>query len=88
LKNQKALSEVVVVGYGTAKKRVDLTGSVGSVSAKQLQERPATNVEQELAGKIAGVNVSTNSGAPGGATKIRIRGYSSINASYRSFICG
>jgi TonB-linked SusC/RagA family outer membrane protein len=79
VENQKALSEVVVVGYGT-QKRVDLTGSVGSVSAKQLQDRPAINVEQELAGKIAGVNVSTNSGAPGGETKIRIRGYSSINA--------
>jgi TonB-linked SusC/RagA family outer membrane protein len=76
--SQKALSEVVVVGYGT-QKRVDLTGSVGSVSAKGLQERPQTNLEQELAGKIAGVNVSTNSGAPGGATKVRIRGYSSIN---------
>jgi len=74
----KALSEVVVVGYGT-QKRVDLTGSVGSVSAKGLQERPQTNLEQELSGKIAGVNVSTNSGAPGGNTKIRIRGYSSIN---------
>jgi TonB-linked SusC/RagA family outer membrane protein len=76
--SQKALNEVVVVGYGTSK-RIDLTGAVGSVSEKQLQERPAINLEQELAGKIAGVNVSTNSGAPGGATKIRIRGYSSIN---------
>lgn len=79
VENQKSLNEVVVVGYGT-QKRVDLTGSVGSVSAKQLQDRPAINVEQELSGKIAGVNVSTNSGGPGGATKIRIRGYSSINA--------
>jgi len=76
----KELNQVVVVGYGT-QKRVDLTGSVGSVNSKQLQERPAINVEEELAGKIAGVNVSTNSGAPGGATKIRIRGYSSINTS-------
>jgi TonB-dependent SusC/RagA subfamily outer membrane receptor len=41
---------------------------------------PLSTLEQELAGKIAGVNVSTNSGAPGGETKIRIRGYSSINA--------
>ncbi|MEX8548582.1 MAG: TonB-dependent receptor [Mucilaginibacter sp.] len=76
----KALSEVVVVGYGT-QRRADLTGSVGSVSARQLQERPQTNLEQELAGKIAGVNVSTNSGEPGGDTRIRIRGYSSINTS-------
>lgn len=74
----KALNEVVVVGYGT-QRRVDLTGSVGSVSSKALQDRPQTNLEQELAGKIAGVNVSTNSGEPGGSTKIRIRGYSSIN---------
>jgi TonB-linked SusC/RagA family outer membrane protein len=78
--SQKALNEVVVVGYGTSK-RVDLTGAVGSVNDKQLQERPAINLEEELAGKIAGVNVSTNSGAPGGETKIRIRGYSSINSS-------
>jgi TonB-linked SusC/RagA family outer membrane protein len=76
----KALSEVVVVGYGT-QRRVDLTGSVGSVSGKALQDRPQTNLEQELAGKIAGVNVSSNSGAPGGATKVRIRGYTSLNAS-------
>lgn len=75
----KTLSEVVVVGYGT-QKRVDLTGAVGSVGAKQLEERPQTTLEEELAGKIAGVNVSVNSGAPGGATKIRIRGYSSINS--------
>ena len=80
VESQRSLSEVVVVGYGTSK-RVDLTGSVGSVNSKQLQERPAINLEEELAGKIAGVNVSTNSGAPGGATKIRIRGYSSINSS-------
>lgn len=76
----KSLNEVVVVGYGT-QKRVDLTGAVGSVNSKALEERPQTNLEQELAGKIAGVNVSINSGAPGGETKIRIRGYSSINTS-------
>lgn len=79
LESPKSLNEVVVVGYGT-QKRIDLTGAVGSVNDKQLQERPAINLEEELAGKIAGVNVSTNSGAPGGETKIRIRGYSSINS--------
>ncbi|PAW94481.1 hypothetical protein CKK33_13675 [Mucilaginibacter sp. MD40] len=77
---QKSLNEVVVVGYGT-QRRVDVTGSVGSVNAKTLQERPQTNLEQELAGRIAGVNVSTNSGEPGGNTRVRIRGYSSINTS-------
>jgi TonB-linked SusC/RagA family outer membrane protein len=75
----KSLNEVVVVGYGT-QKRSDLTGSVGSVKSTELLERPAINVEQSLQGRIAGVNVSVNSGRPGGNTNIRIRGYSSINA--------
>ena len=74
------LNEVVVVGYGTQRKS-DLTGSVASVSSEDLQKRPAINLEQELEGKAAGVRVSTNSGRPGGNTSIRIRGYSSINAS-------
>ena len=78
VETKTSLSEVVVVGYGT-QKRVDLTGAVGSVNDRQLQEHPAINLEEELAGKIAGVNVSTNSGAPGGGTRVRIRGYSSIN---------
>ena len=74
-----SLDQVVVVGYGT-QKRSDLTGAVGSVKASQLAERPTVNVEQAMAGRIAGVNVSTNSGRPGGRTAIAIRGYSSINA--------
>jgi TonB-linked SusC/RagA family outer membrane protein len=79
IEQASALNEVLVVGYGT-QKRSDLTGSVGSVKASQLSERPAVNVEQALAGRIAGVNVSTNSGRPGGRTAIAIRGYSSVNA--------
>ena len=78
--SENVLSEVVVVGYGTQKKS-DLTGSVGSVKSVDLMQRPAINVEQSLAGRIAGVNVSTNSGRPGGRTSISIRGFSSINAS-------
>lgn len=74
------LKEIVVIGYGTQKKS-DLTGSVGSVKGNQLMERPAINAEQSLAGRIAGVNVSTNSGRPGGRTAIAIRGFSSLNAS-------
>lgn len=74
----KALEEVVVVGYGTQKKS-DLTGSVGSVSAEVLQERPSTNVPQALAGRIAGVSVAVNSGQPGGSANIRIRGSSSVS---------
>ncbi|PRD46943.1 TonB-dependent receptor [Sphingobacterium haloxyli] len=73
------IEEVVMVGYGTQRKS-DLSGSVGSVKGEQLMERPAVNLEQSLAGRIAGVNVSTNSGRPGGRTRIRVRGFSSINA--------
>lgn len=74
------LNEVVVIGYGTVRK-TDLTGSVGVVKSSQLQERPASSVNQELAGRIPGVQVNTNSGRPGGQTNIRIRGFSSINTS-------
>jgi TonB-dependent starch-binding outer membrane protein SusC len=75
-----SMSEVVVIGYGTVKKK-DLTGSVGSVKASQLQERPAASVNEALSGRIAGVQVTTNSGRPGGQTRIRVRGFSSINSS-------
>ena len=74
----KSLQDVVVIGYGTVKKS-DLTGAVGSVKAAQLQERPAASLNQALAGRIAGVQVNTNSGRPGGQTNVRIRGFSSIN---------
>jgi TonB-linked SusC/RagA family outer membrane protein len=73
-----SLNDVVIVGYGKQRKS-DLTGSVGSVRAAQLQERPAASVNQALAGRIAGVQVNTNSGRPGGQTNVRIRGFSSIN---------
>ena len=78
--SNNTLGEVVVIGYGTQRKS-DLTGSVGSVKAAQLQERPAASVNEALSGRIAGVQVSTNSGRPGGQTKIRIRGFSSISSS-------
>lgn len=75
-----ALDEVVVVGYGT-QKRSDLTGAVGTVRAEALQERPASSLNQGLAGRVTGVNVSSNSGRPGGRTNVRIRGSSSISVS-------
>lgn len=76
----KALDEVVVVGYGVQRK-ADLTGSVANIKSEKLMDRPSTTVAQALEGRIAGVNVSSNSGRPGGRTNILIRGYSSINAS-------
>uniref|UniRef100_UPI0035939109 SusC/RagA family TonB-linked outer membrane protein n=1 Tax=Persicitalea sp. TaxID=3100273 RepID=UPI0035939109 len=76
----RVLNEVVVIGYGTAKKS-DLTGSVGSVKEAELQERPAPSLNQMLSGRMPGVQVNTNSGRPGGRTTVRIRGFSSINSS-------
>lgn len=76
----KALEEIVVIGYGTARKS-DLTGAVASVKAEQLMERPAPSLNQAMAGRMPGVQVNTNSGRPGGRTNVRIRGFSSINSS-------
>lgn len=74
------LNEVVVVGYGTSRKR-DLTGAVASVSSKDFQKGYFATPEQLIAGKLAGVSVISNSGQPGSGSTIRIRGGSSIRAS-------
>lgn len=73
----QALDEVVVIGYGTAKKR-DLTGSIVSVSAADIADRPSTNPLASLQGKVAGVQI-VNSGRAGQDPEIRIRGTNSIN---------
>lgn len=75
----KMLNEVVVVGYGTQRRR-ELTGAVASVSKTTL-EQPAVSINELLGGAVAGLNVSQNSGQPGAASAIRIRGGSSIYAS-------
>ena len=76
-----ALDEVVVVGYGTRKKS-DITGSVSSVKAEELNAFPLLNAEQALQGRAAGVVVqSNNGGEPGAPIVIKIRGNTSINAS-------
>jgi TonB-linked SusC/RagA family outer membrane protein len=76
-----ALSEVVVVGYGTVDRK-DLTGSIGSVSASQLTEMngSSTRVDAALQGKVAGVDVRLRDGEPGSAPQITIRGLGSIGA--------
>jgi outer membrane receptor for ferrienterochelin and colicin len=71
---------VVVVGYGTQKKK-DLTGSVTSISAKDFNQGPVTTPEQLIMGKVSGVQITSNSGAPGSGSTIRIRGGASLNAS-------
>ena len=73
------LNEVVVVGYGTARRR-DVTGSVASVNARDFNKGIQTAPDQLIQGKVAGVQVINNSGAPGGSTTVRIRGASSIRA--------
>ena len=75
-----SLNEVVVVAYGTQKK-TNVTGSVVQVSGAVLADKPFTSVDKTLQGAVAGVSVSSTSGAPGSATDIRIRGIGSINAS-------
>lgn len=74
-----SLDDVVVIGYGTARKR-DLTGSVTSISEKDIKAVPIVSVDQALQGRAAGVFVQQNSGEPGAGTTIRIRGTSSISA--------
>jgi TonB-linked SusC/RagA family outer membrane protein len=74
------LSEVVVVGYGT-QKRKDLTGAIASVSAEEIKRVNVTSLDQALQGRAAGVQVTQASSAPGGGVQIRIRGGNSINAS-------
>ena len=75
----KSLQEIVVVGYGTVKKS-DLTGSVSSIKAKELNATPTMRLDNALMGKVAGVQVTPTSSAPGSAATIRIRGSNSISA--------
>jgi iron complex outermembrane receptor protein len=77
---QADLNEVVVVGYGTQRKR-DLTGAISSVSRKDFVKGALQTPEQLIAGKVAGVQISSNGGAPGAGSRIRIRGGASLNAS-------
>lgn len=85
VKSSVNLGEVVVVGYGTAKKK-DLTGAVNVVSQKDFQKGAITTPEQMIAGKVAGVSIISNSGKPGAGSTIRVRGGSSLNASNNPLI--
>ncbi len=75
----KSLNEVVVIGYGSQRKK-DLTGSVVSISSVDFQRGNIVSPDQLVAGKIAGVQITSNGGAPGAGSTIRIRGGSSLNA--------
>lgn len=76
----KTLDEVVVIGYGSVKRR-DVTTAVSSISTESLDERPIISAAQAIQGKAAGVNVYQPSGTPGGDMVIRVRGTTSFNGS-------
>lgn len=79
-KNARDLDEVVVIGYGTVQKK-DLTGSVGKVNMGQMVKAPVVSLDQALAGRVAGVNVTATDGQPGDALNIVIRGNNSVTYS-------
>jgi TonB-dependent starch-binding outer membrane protein SusC len=76
--NNNPLEGVVVVGYGT-QRRSDVTGAIGTVSAKEIADEPVLQVGQALQGKVAGLQISQNSGAPGSGLLIRVRGTGTVN---------
>ncbi|GAB3958725.1 TonB-dependent receptor [Spirosoma harenae] len=76
--DNKALNEVVVIGYGTQQKK-DLTGAVASVTAKDIQRLPVSGLDQALQGQVPGLQISSTSGAPGGNTNILVRGIGSVS---------
>ena len=77
--NVSALNEVVVVGYGTSRRK-DLTGSVSSVTADQVAKVPVTALDQALQGRSSGVQVTNNDGAPGSGVTVLIRGVGSLGS--------
>ncbi|MDN3580722.1 SusC/RagA family TonB-linked outer membrane protein [Mucilaginibacter flavus] len=75
-----ALSDVVVIGYGT-QKRQDVNGAISSVTAKDIADIPQVSVDQLLQGKASGVTITQNAGGPGSSTSVHIRGITSLSLS-------
>ena len=78
--NDELLDEVVIVGYGTAKKLGSVVGSLGTVNNETIEKTPTTNFTDALAGQVSGLSVLSNTGDPTATASIRLRGVSSINA--------
>ena len=74
------IEEIVITGQATGVARRNLPNAVGSVGAEELNAHPTASLEQQLQGKVAGADIQTNSGAPGGGVQVRLRGVTSINA--------
>ncbi len=83
--DNSVLSEVVVVGYGS-QKRSSISGAVSSITSDEIAELPVLRTEQALQGRVAGVTVAQNSGSPGSALTVRVRGTSSIGSSNPLYI--
>lgn len=77
------LNEVVAVGYGVMKKS-DLTGSVVSIKGDVMEDQPFAGIDQALQGRVVGVTVTQNSGAPGGGVSLRVRGITSLTGNNES----
>lgn len=78
--NAQGLDEVVVVGYGTSRRK-DLTGAVSTIKTKEITQTATADPLQAMQGRVAGVQIVANSGEPGSGTKVRIRGVGSVNGS-------
>ena len=83
--NSVTMNEVVVVGYGTSKK-LDLTSSISSISAKDLKSMPAVSSESFLQGRATGVQVASNTGAPGSSVSVKIRGVVTTGSSQPLYV--
>jgi TonB-dependent starch-binding outer membrane protein SusC len=78
IEDSKLLNEVVVVGYGSVKKK-DVTSAVATLSMKSIKDQPFVGIDQAMQGKVSGVTVTQNSGTPGGGVSVRIRGITSLS---------
>jgi TonB-linked SusC/RagA family outer membrane protein len=74
------MEEIVVTGQATGIERRNLANAVATIGSEDLSTHPTASLEQQLQGKVAGADISTNSGAPGGGVQVRLRGVTSINA--------
>ena len=75
--DSQILEEVVIVGYGSSRSK-ELTGAAAKVKGENIEKLNLSRMDQALQGQVSGVNISTNSGSPGGASSIRIRGLSTF----------
>ncbi len=82
---ETGLEEIVIVGYGTQKKS-DLTGAISIVDMDDLNKRQVSTIDQALQGQVAGVNVTVNSGTPGGGVMVRVRGIGTLNDASPLFV--